>query len=130
MTILYVDDDVDDRDIFRDAVKSIDERIVCFTANNGLDALSFLDSQTQLPDVVILDINMPLMNGKTCLAEIKSNSKMANLPVIIFTTSTNPAEIEECKKIGASDFVKKPASYLLFKETLTSIINERNTLFV
>ncbi len=130
MTILYVDDDGDDREIFRDAVTSIDESIVCVTATNGLDALSFLESQTQLPDIVFLDINMPLMNGKTCLAEIKSNKKFAHLPVIIFTTSTNPREIAECKKIGANDFINKPASYLDLTKTLTFIINSRNTLFV
>lgn len=130
MTILYVDDDADDREIFCDAVRSIDENIICVTATNGLDALSFLESQTQLPDVVFLDINMPLMGGKTCLAEIRGSKKMAHLHVIMFTTSTNPREIEECKKIGANDFINKPASYLHLRELLTFIINTRKTLFV
>lgn len=78
--------------------------------------------QKDLPDVVFLDINMPLMNGTTCLAEIKSNKKMAHLPVIMFTTSTNPTEVAECKKHGANDYINKPVSYLHLTETLMSII--------
>jgi CheY-like chemotaxis protein len=127
MTILYVDDDPDDRQIFKEAVKSVDERIVCLTANDGLDALSFLASH-QLPDVIFLDINMPLMNGKTCLSEIRADKKMAHIPVIIFTTSNNPIEIAECKKMGATDFINKPVSYLHLTKTLTSVINSSNTL--
>jgi CheY-like chemotaxis protein len=129
MTILYVDDDPDDRQIFLEALKSIDGRLECVTAKDGLDALSYLESNA-LPDVVFLDINMPLMDGKTCLTEIKSNKNTSHLPVIIFTTSNNPEEKEECKKIGASDFILKPVSYLDMKEILTSILNSRkDTLF-
>ena len=124
MTILYVDDDPDDRQLFLEAVKSIDERIVCATAKDGLDGLSWLESHT-LPDVVFMDINMPLMNGKTCLTEIKSNEKMSQLPVIIFTTSENPQEKTECAKIGAAAYVIKPVSYIQMKSTLSSLFKSR-----
>ncbi|MEX2232761.1 MAG: response regulator [Cyclobacteriaceae bacterium] len=120
MTILYVDDDPDDRQIFLEAVKTIDESFVCNTAKDGLDALTYLDSNT-LPDVVFLDINMPLMNGKACLAEIKGNKNTSHVPVIIFTTSNNPQEKDECKGLGATDFVHKPISYIEMKDILTSI---------
>jgi CheY-like chemotaxis protein len=128
MVILYVDDDADDRDIFREAVRNIDASIVCHTAKNGLDALSFLDVQERLPDVVFMDINMPLMNGPTCLAEIKANKRTAHVPVIIFTTSTNPAEIMACKKHGAKDFLNKPPSYVSMIKILRPIITS-DTLF-
>ena len=128
MTILYVDDDSDDREIFREAVQSIDKSIVCLTACNGLDALSFLESQKDLPDVVFLDINMPLMSGTTCLAEIKRSKKMEQLPVIMFTTSTNPTEQAQCKKDGAIEYINKPVSYRHLKETLMAIIKSGNSL--
>lgn len=128
MTILYVDDDGDDREIFREAVKTIDESVVCYTAQNGLDALSFLEIQQPLPDVVFLDINMPLMNGATCLTEIKANKKTAHLPVIIFTTSTNPAEVIECKKQGAKAFINKPVSYFHMMKVLRTIIKSGDAL--
>ena len=129
MTILYVDDDRDDREIFREAVKSIDETVVCLTANNGLEALSMLDLQNPLPDVVFLDINMPFMDGLTCLAEIKSNQKTAHLPVIIFTTSANPTEVAECKKSGAEDYIHKPVTYTHLTQTLAAIIKSGNSMF-
>jgi CheY-like chemotaxis protein len=124
MTILYVDDDPDDRQLFVEAVKSIDDKIVCATANDGLDGLSWLESHA-LPDVVFMDINMPLMNGKICLAEIKNNEKTSQLPVIIFTTSNNPEERTECTKIGAAAYVLKPVSYLQMKNTLSALFKSR-----
>jgi CheY-like chemotaxis protein len=129
MNILYVDDDPDDRQIFLEALKSINEKYVCATAKDGLDALSYLGSH-DLPDLIFLDINMPLMNGKTCLAEIKGNKSMAKVPVIIFTTSHNPAEREECKKMGAADFLLKPVSYLGMKNILASIFNSRKNILL
>jgi CheY-like chemotaxis protein len=127
MTILYVDDDADDREFFMDALRSVDKNIVCHTANNGLDALALLESGNPLPDVIFLDINMPLMNGKMCLGEIKANKALAHLPVIMFTTSDSPREIAECRKKGASNFVSKPVSYLTLTETLTAILNSSNS---
>ena len=124
MTILYVDDDPDDRQLFLEAVKSIDETIICATAIDGLDCLSWLESHKS-PDVVFMDINMPLMDGKTCLTEIKTNQKTSQLPVIMFTTSNNPDEKRECTHIGAADYVLKPPSYLQMREILIAIFRSR-----
>jgi CheY-like chemotaxis protein len=129
MKILYVDDDPDDRQVFQEALKSIDENCICATAKDGLDALTYLGSNA-LPDLIFLDINMPLMNGKTCLAEIKGNKITAHLPVIIFTTSHNPVEKDEFKRLGASDFVLKPVSYLGMKNILTAIFNSRKNMLM
>jgi CheY-like chemotaxis protein len=129
MRILYIDDDPDDRHIFLEAVRSIDETFVCTTAKDGLDALSFLDSR-QLPHVIFLDINMPLMSGITCLAEIKGNKNTAHIPVIIFTTSSNLNEMEQCMKIGAKEFLHKPSSYREMKEILMAVFQAiKNTSF-
>jgi len=124
MKVLYVDDDPDDRQIFLEAIRSIDENLSCATAKDGLQALSYLGSNA-LPDIIFLDINMPLMNGKTCLAEIRANKNTSDLPVIIFTTSTDPREKAECKKIGATDFILKPVTFLQMQQTLRSIFRER-----
>ena len=120
MTILYVDDDQDDRNIFQEAVKSIDNQLVCVTAQDGLDALSYLATH-QPPDVIFMDINMPLMDGKTCLNEIRGNKDTAHLPVIMFTTSTAPSERSECENLGATDFLLKPVSFVHMKEILSSV---------
>jgi CheY-like chemotaxis protein len=130
MTILYVDDDADDRDVFREAIKSIDESITLISAGNGLEALAFLDKASSLPDLVFLDINMPLMDGITCLAEIKQHTKTASVPVIMFTTTRSDREVAECKAHGASGFVNKPASYSNFADILGAVIKSPNRLLV
>lgn len=122
MTILYVDDDPDDRQVFEEAIKSLDPAYVCVTAQDGLDALSYL-SLRALPDIVFLDLNMPLMDGKTCLAEIRGNKTTGHLPVIIFTTSSNPSERTECENLGATDFLLKPVSYRHMAEILRSVLS-------
>jgi CheY-like chemotaxis protein len=121
MSILYVDDDPDDRYIFEEAVKAIDARLICSTVNDGTEALIYLESNK--PDVVFLDINMPLMNGKTCLERIRANERMSDLPVYILSTSDDPAEKNFCKRIGASDFFMKPDSYRQLKQLLRSVVD-------
>jgi CheY-like chemotaxis protein len=128
MTILYVDDDEDDRDIFREAIRSIDDGIMLISAVNGLEALSLLDEAATLPDLIFLDINMPLMDGITCLKEIKLNSLTARIPVIMFTTTRDASEIAECRANGANGFVNKPASYAHFADMLGAVINSRDRL--
>jgi CheY-like chemotaxis protein len=128
MTILYVDDDPDDRQIFAEAVKSINDGIECAMAQDGLDALSYLGTH-ELPDIIFLDINMPLMDGKTCLTEIRGTKETAGIPVVIFTTSNNPAERTECENLGANDFLLKPVSFLEMKDILTSILQSSKSFF-
>lgn len=121
MTILYVDDDPDDRQIFQEAIAAIDTDYVCVTAQDGLAALSLL-SDRKYPDIIFLDINMPLMDGKSCLTEIRGNKNTAHIPVVMCTTSNNPDERKKCEKLGASDFFLKPVSYREMKEILASIL--------
>ena len=124
MAILYIDDDPDDRETFVEAVRSIDPAIRCVTVTDGLEALSYLESN-KLPDLIVLDINMPLMNGITCLAEIKGNDDTAHIPVIIFTTSNNRSELEECRKLGAYRCVVKPSTDAEMKDKIASLFNDK-----
>jgi CheY-like chemotaxis protein len=121
MTILYVDDDPDDRQIFQEAISAIDAGYVCITAQDGLAALSLL-SDRKSPDIIFIDINMPLMDGKSCLTEIRGNKNTAHIPVIMCTTSNNPDERKKCEDLGASDFFLKPFSYREMKEIIASIL--------
>ena len=112
VTFLLVDDDPDDCDFFREAVREIDSTSVCFTAENGEDALVKLrKGLKKLPDFIFLDLNMPRMDGKHCLAELKKDPKLENIPVIIYTTSSAPEDKEETRTLGASYFLTKPSDY-------------------
>ena len=73
-SLLIVDDDPDDRSLFIEAVKEIDDTIHCISATNGQEALEVLNSADQLPDFIILDLRMPRYGGKKCLYEIKRNA--------------------------------------------------------
>ena len=109
MSFFIVDDDVDDRNLFIEAVKEVDATIECITANNGEQALPLLaDPGTSLPDFIFLDLRMPRIDGKKCLIELKKNEKLKHIPVVIFTTSRDVEESKELKEIGAFHFISKP----------------------
>lgn len=111
ISVLIVDDDADDRQLFIEAVKEIDHDIECFTANDGKQALDLLkDTGKPLPDFIFLDLRMPRYNGKKCLMEIKKDDRLKHIPVIIYTTSREVEESQELKSMGAVYFISKPSN--------------------
>lgn len=109
MSFLIVDDDADDRALFIEAVREIDETIECKTANNGEQALKLLMNVGHpLPDLIFLDIRMPRIDGKKCLFEIKKDERLKHIPVIIYTTSKLVEESKELSDMGAFHFISKP----------------------
>ncbi len=106
--ILIIDDDPDDIDFFLEAVQSLQKEIECEKAGNGEEALKKLRASSQLPDYIFLDLNMPRINGKEFLYELKHEKKLKNIPVVIFSTSGIEADIRETIKMGAKSFIIKP----------------------
>jgi DNA-binding response OmpR family regulator len=81
----------------------------CFFANNGEVALKHLKDETiPLPDFIFLDLNMPKLNGKECLIEIKKLPRYSTVPLIIYTTSSNQKDKQEIMQLGAHYFLTKP----------------------
>jgi len=109
--LFLVDDDPDDKDIFQEALKVIDKNIVCYTASDGKDALNKLREALFLPDVVFLDLNMPVMNGKDCLRELKEDKDLKHIPVVVYSTSAAEKEKTNCLKLGAVHFISKPPQF-------------------
>ncbi|HEX3767072.1 MAG TPA: response regulator, partial [Puia sp.] len=93
--VLCVDDDPDDRELIRNAIFRVDPSYTVAHATNGKEALQFLHraTETDLPCLVILDINMPVMDGKQTLAEIKRHDKWNEVPVVMFSTSAHPSDL-------------------------------------
>ncbi|MBC7887736.1 MAG: response regulator [Ferruginibacter sp.] len=107
---LLVDDDPDDLMLLKDAIHSIDKNIVFAEAMDGRSALNYLNNikdLTLLPSLVVLDINMPVLNGREVLAIIKSENQLKNLPVVVFTTSSYPGDVEYCKQFDV-ELITKP----------------------
>jgi CheY-like chemotaxis protein len=120
MTLMLVDDDQDDIELFSEALREIDSSIVLVTAHNGEDALKILESDFfEKPDRVFLDLNMPVMNGLDCLRAIKARLKVP-VPVTIYTTSQNPIDYSRCIELGA-DFLSKPHNF----STLRSVLRQK-----
>lgn len=124
--ILLVDDDPEDRDIIKDAMAHHQADDVIHFAENGEQALTILDdyfNNDQVPCLVVLDLNMPKMNGTEILRQIKNNERFKEIPVIIYTTSINSLEKEKCIKLGAHDFFTKPISFNESKETALKLLS-------
>ena len=121
-----IDDDEDDYEIFKMALNDIDPAIILHYAYNGFDALKKLNGEHHLvPDLIFIDWNMPKMNGRQCLEEIKKNERLRNIPVYIYSTSSDPKAIEETRKLGASDFIVKPSSISNLVNILARIFHIR-----
>jgi CheY-like chemotaxis protein len=108
-TVMIVDDDEDDLYIFHSALTEIDHTIKCITVEAAEKALSLLKTEKNKPDFIFLDLNMPRVNGKQCLARIKQSEELQNIPVIIYSTSKSQADADETEKLGAATFITKPS---------------------
>lgn len=123
MVILIVDDDAEDREFFKEALTEINPAIRCYAAKDGKDALQQLNQELVIPpDYIFLDINMPLMNGRDCLIEIKKSTRLRHTPVVMYSTTSDTDEIKSYYALGAHDFLIKPSSFKKLVEALTSII--------
>jgi CheY-like chemotaxis protein len=119
--ILMVDDDEDDQLLFKEALKQVNNGLRCDTATNGADALQKLKF-VRAPDMIFLDLNMPIMNGFECLKALKKEQFYRHIPVIIFTTANDTATIEKSRQLGATAFFHKPIDFDLLLAKLRQIV--------
>ena len=117
-----VDDDIDDISVFKEVLQEVDPSIELISAGDGQEALKFLKHlRNDYPDVIFLDLNMPRMGGKECLAELKKDRALQHIPVIMYTTSSQSKDIEETMLKGAMCFITKPTNLKELKNILHSI---------
>ena len=113
--ILLADDDVDDKVIIKDAVEQVSNgNDIIYFSDNGEEVLRILNRNFEnkdLPCLIVLDLNMPKMNGTETLRVIKNDDRFKNIPVIIYSTSINPMEREKCIHLGAHSYITKPITY-------------------
>ena len=109
--LLLIDDDEDDQDIFLTALANVSSDINCIFINSAHVALQKLINKELQPDIIFLDLNMPIMNGQQFLVEIKKIEVLKDIPVIIFSTSSHLITIQITKDLGAFDFITKPNKF-------------------
>lgn len=114
--VFLIDDDEDDRELFCEAMEEVAPEIVCFTAANGRKALTqIVNKEIETPDIIFIDINMPIMNGWQCLAMLKEQEFYKGIPVIMYSTSSHSEDVEKAGELGALCFFTKPPNFNSFK---------------
>ena len=117
--VLFVDDDADEFYLFNEAIEQSSQQVKMDRAKDGNDLLKIL-SKGDYPDVIFMDLNMPYKDGLETLIELKSHSLYSKIPVIIFSTSNNNRQINNCFQQGANMYVVKPDTF----EEITNMVNK------
>jgi CheY-like chemotaxis protein len=123
-TILWADDDPDDLLLMREILVKNEDKFNLIEVHDGKEALSFLDqakADHKLPCLIILDINMPILDGKEALTRIKKDPALQDIPVVMFTTSNSELDKLFCQKMGTK-MVTKPPSYTVLENTISGLL--------
>ena len=110
-SMIMADDDDEDRAMIREALSAIGSDEEVLYVENGAEVLPALDGLGALPCLIVLDLNMPLMNGSQVLRALKSHPRFEKIPVVIYTTSANHLEQEACLSLGADQYLVKPLTF-------------------
>jgi len=119
LNILLADDDQDDCIFFEEALGELELLTHLTAVHDGEQLMQLLTNETTIiSHVLFLDLNMPRKNGFECLSEIKQNTKLKDLPVVIFSTSFEQEVVNTLYKNGAQYFIRKPSEFSQFKKTI------------
>jgi CheY-like chemotaxis protein len=113
--ILMVDDDPEELILIEEALLDLGQKV--HYEENGIEALNYLNQCEWLPSLIVLDLNMPKLNGTETLIQLKSDNRYKDIIIVIYSTSANILEKEKCMKLGAHSYLVKPLSYA---ETLST----------
>ena len=126
-SFLLVDDDADDAGIFCEAMAETHPEIECNWATDGKDALNKLNNNLiSKPDLIVMDINMPGMNGWECLTKLKADNAYKDIPVVVYSTSSHKRNTEIAKDLGALSFFVKPDNYTLLRGLIQQLVSAYN----
>jgi len=121
--ILLADDDEDDRELFEEAFATIIPGIRFTHAVGGDELIQMLQSSPILPDLVIMDLNMPKKTGLECLEEIRSYPQFRNLPVMVYSTTANQEHVEKAYLKGANMYLQKPNNFQAIRTMIEIILS-------
>ena len=119
--ILLADDDIDDTEMFCEALADINQNIICKCADNGMMALEILQTLEEKPELIFLDLNMPVMNGWDCLKQLKTNQQYQDIPVIMISISSHKKDMDTASNLDAICYFVKPNNFNDLKQILHSI---------
>ena len=121
--IILADDDTDDCELFQDAVKELSIQTKLSILENGVELMAILkETVPPPPDVIFLDLNMPLKNGYEALIEIRNTPKLKGIPIVIFSTTASDDAVNKTYEHGANYFICKPSSFSLLKKVIETVL--------
>ena len=124
--ILLVEDNPDDEALTLRALKNSNIANEVVVARDGAEAIDFLfgatrDESCRLPELVLLDLNLPKVNGFEVLKRIRADSRTHSLPVVVLTTSDEDRDLVESYKLGANSYVRKPVDFEDFRKAVKTL---------
>ena len=120
MKVLYVDDDVDDAEIFREALAEIASSIECNLCTKYVEVMQCL--KDGCPDYLFLDYRMPLLDGKEILIMLRAHHCFNAMKIIMYSTMMSDLDKEECKKLGAYECIQKSGDFATLCKTLKGVL--------
>ena len=122
-----IDNDIEDQEIFILALEEVDPTILCECADDGLLAIQrFTQDKDFLPNVIFIDMNMPLLNGIQTLEKIRQFEHLQSVPIYMYSTAADPASVGKVKEQNATDFILKPSSFKGLIDVLSGILLKKN----
>ncbi|HEU0137768.1 MAG TPA: response regulator [Flavobacterium sp.] len=127
--VLLVEDDRDDQEFFIQAAKEVNPALSVTIADNGIAALEML-AEGYTPDIIFLDLNMRFLHGFEFMSKIKEMITLSTIPVVIFSTSNNPMDIEKARETGAVGYLQKPDDFDVLCTKINSVITQKFSFIV
>ena len=127
LNILLIEDDVIEVMKFNRVLKSLELNHRIIESNNGEEAVNVLKMKEIIPDIIVLDLNMPKLNGIEFLCILKADDVLKYIPAIILTTSNNHTDVMECYKIGIAGYILKPLKYEDYVDRIKKILDYWST---
>jgi two-component system, chemotaxis family, response regulator Rcp1 len=124
--VLLVEDNPDDVELTLEALKDSRVRMEIHVVADGISAMAFLRREGQYadrrrPDLILLDLNLPLMDGREVLKEIRADPNLTDIPIVVLTTSEDEGDILRAYKLHANCYISKPLDFLRFTEIIKQI---------
>lgn len=119
--VLYADDDTDDRSWVSEAFRVTGSALTIKFVENGKQVIEYLKTNTDHPSLIVLDLNMPEMDGRQTLQYLKSDPDVKDIPVAIVTTSSNKIDKEVCKRLGARLYITKPDTHIEWQDVVRQL---------
>ena len=124
-TVLLAEDDEDDKEFISLAFSRVSSNHLLYIANNGKEVLDYLSgvSDSGYPCLIVLDLNMPILNGLQTLEALKDREELKGIPKVIFTTSESEEDKKRCLLKGATDYLVKPSNMQEIEKTVEKMLH-------